>query len=59
MESNSRQAVVAEMFHKSGTATDGAVSQMYELIELDPLHDGNSRQCGICKRQCSFELTHL
>ena len=33
--SASRQHVAAEMFYKPGTATDRAVAEMYEVIELD------------------------
>ena len=35
LKSDSRQAVVREMFYKPGTATERAVSNMYEVLELD------------------------
>lgn len=35
VKSNNRQAVVREMFYKPGTATQRAVSNMYEVLELD------------------------
>jgi len=35
-KSASRQYVAGEMFYKPGTATDRAVSEMYEVIELTP-----------------------
>ena len=34
-KSSSRQFVASEMFYKPGTATSRAVSEMYEVIELD------------------------
>lgn len=34
-KSNSRRAVVGEMFYKPGSATDRAVSKMYEVLELE------------------------
>jgi CDP-glycerol glycerophosphotransferase (TagB/SpsB family) len=36
-KSGSRQFVAAEMFYKPGTATTRAVSEMYDVIELDHL----------------------
>ena len=36
MKSASRQSVAGEMFYKPGTATDRAVAEMYEVIELKP-----------------------
>ena len=36
VKSNNRQAVVREMFYKPGTATERAVANMYEVLELDP-----------------------
>jgi len=35
LKSNSRRAVVQEMFYKPGTATERAVSNMYDVLELD------------------------
>lgn len=35
-KSSDRVAVANEMFHKPGTATARAVSELYELMELDP-----------------------
>ncbi|HEV2833964.1 MAG TPA: CDP-glycerol glycerophosphotransferase family protein [Pyrinomonadaceae bacterium] len=34
--SNTRMAVANEMFYKPGTATDRAVKELYELMELEP-----------------------
>jgi hypothetical protein len=33
--SRSRRALTAELFHEPGTATDRAVNELYDLIELD------------------------
>jgi CDP-glycerol glycerophosphotransferase (TagB/SpsB family) len=35
-KSSDRVAVANEMFYKPGTATDRAVKELYELMELDP-----------------------
>ena len=35
--SRSRRAVAGELFYKPGTATERAVRELYEVIELDPL----------------------
>jgi CDP-glycerol glycerophosphotransferase (TagB/SpsB family) len=36
-----RTAVASEMFYKPGTATDRAVQELYELMELDPAVDAH------------------
>ncbi len=37
VNSEARQAVANEMFYKPGGATDRAVAEMYDVMELDPL----------------------
>ena len=41
--SNSRKAVASEMFYAPGGATNRAISEMYDVIELDPLKAGQER----------------
>jgi CDP-glycerol glycerophosphotransferase (TagB/SpsB family) len=41
--SNSRKAVASEMFYDPGGATNRAISEMYDVIELDPLREGQER----------------
>jgi CDP-glycerol:poly(glycerophosphate) glycerophosphotransferase len=38
-KSESRKAVAAEMFYQPGTATARAVTEMYEVLELNPLKE--------------------
>ena len=41
--SNARKAVASEMFYAPGGATNRAISEMYDVIELDPLKAGQER----------------
>jgi CDP-glycerol glycerophosphotransferase len=42
-KSNSRKAVASEMFYDPGGATNRAISEMYDVIELDHLKAGQER----------------
>lgn len=42
-KATSRKAVAGEMFYDPGGATNRSISEMYDVIELDPLKEGQER----------------